>query len=230
MRNMQIFTIRTLLFYLSFLFYHIQTSPHLLGLAQAIAQLPNTTKHAARATILKACREFDSERIAVIAAHYHQQQGTLLGQYYLQTLYVAIKQFATQHGFAEKICDLSSAADTPSFVKGHMYEVETALSLHDQGEKITHFGYSFYCNHTHTNRSIDIATTSQLIECKNINWKSYKNNSKFTRKIKRQLMSYQTLSLENDDELPFLLYSKQPITNDWKAWLDDNNIEYKEDN
>jgi len=56
------------------------------------------------------------------------------------------------------------------------------------------------------------------------------HNSDKAIKLKEQLLSYQALSQrpDTDRQRAFLLSSKQPISEKWKTWLDDNKIAYEE--
>lgn len=207
---------------------------NLLHLAKVIVNAPRrATRNEARTKLLQGLKEnhvTDAGVLSTVINAYHHKKDTLLYPEHAQTLHEAVNFFSKRPGFSKKISELLSHANDESFIKGHMYELETALKLEKRGEKITHFGYSFYCPIAKQERTIDLATQSRLIECKSIYWTAY--NDKYpqsTLKIQEQLMSYKFLSLGND-ALPFVLQSKKPINPDWKKWLDDNEIKYEEDN
>jgi hypothetical protein len=234
MKNLRISTI-TLLILQALINISAHTTPqlnHILCLATAIMKAPHEAKrNQARDQLLQIFKQnpkANSSLLSTVITAYHHKKDTLLYSQYADTLNDAVRFFSPRLGFAEKISELLSHANDESFIKGHMYELETALKLEKRGDMVTCFGYSFYSPLTKNKRTIDLATQSQLVECKNIRWKLYNNdNQESTLKIKQQLICYQSLSL-NVSALRFVLHSKQPITRIWKRWLDDNHIEYEE--
>lgn len=213
-------------------------SSHLIKLAQAISASPTKTKRTyARDSLMqefKNIRYANARTLSTIVTTYHYKNETSLYSEHAGTLYEAIDNFSTSSGFARKIYELLHNSDNTSFIRGHMYELETAIALKDDGEIVTDFDYEFLCPHRSCTRSIDLVTERCLIECKNITWSAYSlNNRHRTTQLQDQLLSYKAFSNdedENENIFSFLLYSKQPIPNEWKKWLDDNEIEYVETN
>lgn len=213
----------------------IHAHNYLIRLAQAITTKSyRNDRESARQLLLKQFKgtEFaNAHTLSTMVTSYHHKHKTLLYPTHADTLHDAIDRFNQKPGFARKMYELLCNVNSKSFIKGHMYELEMALALDTQGETLTHFGYAFYCPLTRVQRSIDLVTESNLIECKNIHWNAYRSKSQdSTIKLKEQLLSYQALSENAEyDDRPFVLYSKQRIPSTWKKWLHDNEIEYCDD-
>lgn len=212
------------------------SNKHLIKLSGAVSAARTESERAcARKQLIGAFKKIqyaDNKTLSKIVTAYHHENETLLSKNHGDTLYRAIDTFSETPGFASQIYELLHNADNESFVKGHLYEFETALALEKKGESVSHFNYDFICPNRQCTAKIDLATKSHFIECKNIRWESYKvNNSSRAKKIKAQLLSYQEMvnDLDQKEERPsFKLYSKTEITPEWKKWLDKNNIEYEE--
>lgn len=209
---------------------------HLIKLAEAISASPNKSKRTyARDSLMqefKNIRYANARTLSTIVTTYHYKNETSLYREYADTLYEAIDNFSKTAGFARKIYQLLHNADNTFFIKGHMYELETAIALKEDGETVTDFDYEFFCPQRGCTCSIDLVTEHYLIECKNIAWNAYAlNNRHRTTQLQDQLLSYKALSNdENEKNLSFMLYSKKPITREWKEWLDEHDIEYVETN
>jgi hypothetical protein len=218
----------------SSLFIHASPgSNSLIQLAQKVTNARHTEINNARQELLTAFKDAqntNARTLSEILTAYHHNKATLLYPKHATTLHTAIDTFAQKPGFQHKIYELLLYADIESYIQGHIYEIEKALELHQNGESITHFGYQFQCSLSGTRRSIDLATESHLIECKNINWGIYIGDS--VTNIKNQLKSYKehakALS-QIDSKKKFVLHSKQKISDDWLEWLDENEIAYEED-
>lgn len=208
---------------------------HLLKLALAVSASPTKSHRTyAREILMQEFKNIsyaNTQTLAAIVTAYHYKNETHLYAEHSGTLYEAIDNFSGTSGFPHKIYQLLNSAENPSFVKGHMYELETALALKERRETVTHFDYEFFCPTRECKCSIDLVTKNHLIECKNIAWDAYKlNNRNQSNKLQAQLLSYRSLvdDEENEENLSFTLISKQPITQEWKEWLDENDIEYAE--
>ncbi len=209
----------------------LQGHKTLIELALAITTANHEiAANSARYALLKEFKEnptTHAKTLATIVTAYHYDNPTLLYCKHSHTLYGAIERFSKTPGFSHKIYELISNADNESFIQGHMYELEKAIELDQHGETITHFGYEFSSKRGRTTRSIDLATESQFIECKNINWALYKEEDAI--KIAIQLKKYQKFSQRSGHGKSFVLHSKQPITPCWKKWLNENKIQYIEE-
>lgn len=221
---------------LSCFFSLLQGNKTLIELALAISKADHEiVATSARCALLREFKEHpttNATTLATIVTAYHYDNPTLLYPEHSHTLHDAIQRFSKTSGFSRKIYELISNADHESFIQGHMYELEKAIELDDQGQTITHFGYEFSSGRGRATCSIDLATKSQFIECKNINWSLYQekeSREKNVTKIATQLKKYRTFAQRSGRRKSFVLHSKQPITSYWKKWLNENKIHYIED-
>jgi|GEM_PF-2617464 hypothetical protein len=205
---------------------------NLLQLAHSIVKGSQSGRKKARTKLLEALKHPDNvdvPTLSYIFTAFHYQKNTHLFEHYSGTVYEAIEHFTQTPGFLEKMHDLLLYANHPSFAKGHMYELEAALTREENGNRVIEFCHDFYCKRTRRIRSIDLVTNKHFIECKNINWGLHRTGIKAER-IQNQLLSYKafTQSPDNDKKRTLLLVSKQPISDQWKDWLEEHKIAYEE--
>lgn len=220
--------------------HSLHCTPDFIALARAITVSCRHAKtSSARDTLMREFKKhqsesasFDTRTLSTIVTAYHYKNETLLFEQHSNTLYDAVQMFSDTPGFSQKIFQLLENAEDASFIQGHMFELETALKLHEQEEYIQHFGYTFRCPVTLVERSADLVTADYLVECKNIRWSNYHLSSESSKAIRKQLRSYKLFEQDpnyNRANRTFLLWSKQPITPAWRAWLEENEIAYEED-
>lgn len=213
-----------------FIAFNAYSQKTLLDLALAISVSKNPTR--ARQELMekfKTTQYADAVTLSAIVTEYHHENDTPLYLEHSGTIYDAIEHFNETPGFAEKIYLLLHNAHDESMIRGHIYELETALALEEQGEPVKEFGYAITCPINNIDRSIDLRTKHRrLIECKAITWENYPLDNHRSDKIQTQLLSYQAFS-ERHKKSSFILHSKRPISPQWKQWLAYNDIEYKEE-
>jgi hypothetical protein len=110
-------------------------------------------------------------------------------------------------------------------IKGHMFEIERAISLHAEGEKILHFN-TILTDGT-ISREIDIQTDEHMVECKNITWRQ--NSSKLKKQFIEQKALVEHFNQTHDCNCIYQVSSKQIIPHKWKIWLIQQNIEIHEE-
>lgn len=105
--------------------------------------------------------------------------------------------------------------------RGAIYELEKALALESNGQKVIYFGKKLPGNKT---CEFDIETLSKLIECKDRYWqiitpkKMQTMKSRFIEQ-KKNANAYGKI---------FEVHSKQPIPEYWQKWFVDNGISFVE--
>lgn len=209
--------------------YCTPTQKTLLILTKAITRFDLQEKAVARAAMLSVFEKnkpIDRKTLLSVVKAYHHDHETLLSPH-VPTINQSIAYFHDRLGLSGKLCMLLRNADNASLVKGHIYELETAIKLYKQKEEITQFGYPFICPHTHSKRAIDLATHHSFIECKNICWSKFNplsTNAQNVHCIQKQLLSYRYYA--DGRGLPFILHSKQSIPVKWQQWLMQNKIAY----
>ena len=211
---------------------HTTKNKSLFDLAKAITKSSYCSRNNARETLLHSLKDHtstDIKTLSCVFTAFHYKNDTLLSQH-SDTIYEAIERFSKTPGFTGKIHTLLTYANHPSIIKGHIFEVETALSFDEHEEKITNFSYDFKCAKNQIEGSIDLATENYLIECKDVQWEKYikQDSLKKANKIKAQLLKYQAFTKEpaNNQNRTLLLVSKQPIPDAWKNWLNEKHIEH----
>lgn len=216
--------------------FHLSANPYLFNLATNIIRVKSEKRDDARKKLLqefKNIRSLDARTLSHIIHTYHYGLGeTLLFPQYQQSLERAVDRFYNRDGFVPKIYALLSNIKEEKFVKGHMYEIEVALHIDTPRNLVTHFGYQFMCERDDVKqRDIDLATSTGVIECKNIDWSVLDlitNEHPVIQKIQSQLLSYKHYTESYKPPLPFTLYSKMKINDQWKEWLNGNDIPYIE--
>lgn len=112
---------------------------------------------------------------------------------------------------------------------GYEYEIEKAVHIteSDNNEKVVEFGYRLKCPHSGKSREFDLRTNKRLIECKNIEWKKAS-----VKKLKKQFLDQRDLAMHynktNNASIMYVVCSKNPIPERWKAWFHDNKIAFEE--
>ncbi len=109
------------------------------------------------------------------------------------------------------------------YLKGFIYELETAIKLNKE-QKIVALSTKIPHPEEKIIREFDIITDIVCIECKNVYWPFFldSENKNKIKKIKKQLLEQKKIAYSYDHE--YCLYSKQPIPENLKSWLTDNNI------
>ncbi len=109
--------------------------------------------------------------------------------------------------------------------KGSLFELEYAIKLNDQEVQIVKLNYEIKI--LNKAKEIDIITDTELIECKAITWHSITQAERIKR-LQDQLRLGKLV--ENTLQKPYVVVSKYPISSNWKKWLDENDIKYREEN
>jgi hypothetical protein len=109
-----------------------------------------------------------------------------------------------------------------STARGALYELERAIELEKQGERVLEFGKKLGRPQGQT-REFDIITTDKLIECKCISWDKYTGDR--VGKMK-SIFGEQQLVAEYHGK-KFEIHSPL-IPEDWKNWLNEKKIRFIE--
>ncbi len=108
-----------------------------------------------------------------------------------------------------------------SVVKGYSYELERALELMQEGHQILHFQYKL--SDGLISRTIDIHTDKCMVECKNMKWPNCFNEYLFNQFCDQQHLVNHYNTTHNT-QLQYQVSSKQPISQNWKKWFCQRNI------
>lgn len=109
-----------------------------------------------------------------------------------------------------------------NYAKGFLYEIECAITTQKNGStRIIRFETPFKSPYG-LRRRFDLVTKDKdgqicACECKNIRWDSLRGHS---RKVKRQLLEQKEIIDSQKYPIIYRFYSKQPIPEKWKDWLD----------
>lgn len=218
----------------------LHANPYIHRFAQAISTLKAHQQPKAQQELLKMVR---IQRPSDVATLYATINALGLGTTYpilnahAATIKNALETFSEVENIATKIHETLSAIDNPHFMKGHVYELEKALAIHEHNddEKIESFSAPLHCPQGTYFRILDIITNRRFIECKNINWDHVPVNSgrKIASYLKQQFLDEQKLvAAENErtnDDKRFVVASKQPIPSNWQACFKEHGIEYESD-
>ncbi len=135
----------------------------------------------------------------------------------------AIEKFSEVPGFFEHnsplVKVLADGKTNSSILRGHLYELETALKYAKNGHTVERFGSKIFGKTANSAREFDIQFADKLIECKNSQWSLVEKS-----KLKLQAL------IAAEEKKTFIVHSKIGIPPDDKKWLQDNNISFIEDN
>jgi hypothetical protein len=151
-------------------------------------------------------------------------------------LWQATHAFRHKPGFPSMLYNTIREAHSPDTARGYLFELETALAAQADGEIIVAFG-QHHSDSLGRDREIDIETEKLWIECKDICWhrlklheKQKKLLEKQKQKLIRQLTDEQSLMEEMNgktkNQKTFVLCSKQPISQEWQEWLEEQAIAF----
>ena len=141
------------------------------------------------------------------------------------TLFTSYQLFQDTPGYRETTWRILTNPDNTGIVKGHMYELETALLLMRLGKQVRAFNQIITCEPYKC--EFDLITDDELIECKSIYWPSYTKN-----RLGNQFIQQAALAdlRKETNEMPhnYLVASRQTITPSWKNWFNNQKIQFQE--
>jgi len=106
-----------------------------------------------------------------------------------------------------------------STARGALYEVETAYKIAQYEERVIYLGEKIEVRGI-GKREFDITTSTRLIECKDIDWglKVGEEANDLGSKICQQAL------IAEKSGKTFQVYSKRPLTEEWKQWFTSKKI------
>ncbi len=143
-----------------------------------------------------------------------------------ETLMKAISYFGETPGFSNTLVCLIHSENSDGF----FYEIETAVSLHEQGHRIVTFHRVSKVPLSKKKREFDLVTRKgnqeYWVECKTTKWQDAK---RLSHQILDQQWIVKSRAAKSGRPIQYQVFSQKTVPEQWQAWFDENGIAVREE-